>query len=84
MSVASSNSLRGDVGGDRAPQLLDPSGRRVEQDEHGGPQRAGGSVEFRELLVAAVLVFAGGLGEQPVDDLVRGSDHKSAWDNAKR
>jgi hypothetical protein len=47
-----------DAGGDRAPQLLDASGRRVEQDEHGCPQRAGGSVEFRELLVAAVLVFA--------------------------
>ncbi len=60
----------GDVDIDRAPQLLDASGRRVEQDEHRGPQRAGGSVEFRELLVAAVLVFAGGLGEQHVGDLV--------------
>ncbi len=45
----------GEVDGDRLPQLLDASGRRVEKDEHGGPQRAGGSVEFRELPVAAVL-----------------------------
>ena len=70
MSVASSSSLRGTWTAIALPQLLDASGRRVEQDEHGGPQRAGGSVEFRELPVAAVLVFAGGLGEQHVGDLV--------------
>jgi hypothetical protein len=44
--------------------------RRVEQREHGGQQRAGGSVKIRELLVATILVFAGGLREQQVRDLV--------------
>ena len=59
-----------DVDVDRAPHLLDASGRRVERHEYGGAQRAGGSVKFGELLVATVLVFAGGLREQQVGDLV--------------
>ena len=42
-----------DVRGDRAPQLLEASGRRVKQHEHCGAQPAGSPIQFGQLGIAA-------------------------------
>lgn len=60
-----------DACADRRPQRVNAAGRRVEQHEHRRAQSARGTVQLGQRLEALVLVLAGGLGEQLIDDLVK-------------
>jgi hypothetical protein len=59
-----------DACADRRPQRVKAAGRWVEQHEHGRAQPACGTIQFGQRLEALVLVLAGGLREQLIDDLV--------------
>jgi hypothetical protein len=63
--------IAADASADRRPQRIKAAGRRVEQHEHRGAQPPRGAIELGQLLEALVLVLAGGLGEQLIDDLVK-------------